>query len=70
MSIDLDNIEKFRVPLDKYAFNWLFLNDDKTLPTIEYQNQVFGLTKEAANFLWNCESAYGVSSPNVRPFES
>ena len=61
MKIELDNLEQFSVSLDDYFAKWLFVNQDESLPSLEFQDQIFALTKEAANFLWNYESTIGIN---------
>lgn len=60
MTISIDNIEDFVVPLDSYISNWLFTNDINELANAEDQKKIYVLTKKAANFLWNYELKPGI----------
>lgn len=51
----ITDLENYSVPLEASIYNWYFLDDAKQLPSQEYQDQFFSLTKEAANFLWDYE---------------
>ena len=62
MSITLDNIEEFQVPFDECIFKWIFTDENDQLPSKEHQDQIFLLTKEAANFLWDYEMKLGILS--------
>lgn len=62
MNVSLDNIEEFKVPLDNYISNWIFTDEDDQLASKEHQDQIFPLTKEAANFLWDYEMKLGIES--------
>ncbi len=59
MNINLENIEKFTVPLNEFIGNWIFTDENKNLASKEHQDQISILTKEAANFLWKAESDFG-----------
>lgn len=54
--ISLDNIEEFSVPLGSYKSNWIFKDENGELASVEHQDQIFPLNKEAAKFLWDFES--------------
>lgn len=60
MNVSLDNIEEFKVPLNEYISKWLFTDENDQLASIEHQDQIFLLTKEAANFLWDYETKLGI----------
>ena len=62
MNISLENIEDFNVPLDNYISKWIFTDENNNLASQEHQDQIFPLTKEAANFLWKYEMNIGISS--------
>ena len=62
MTISLENIEAFKVPLDDYISKWIFTDENNQLASKEHQDQIFLLTKEAANFLWDYESTLGIQS--------
>jgi hypothetical protein len=62
MIVSLDNIEEFKVPLDNYISKWIFTDENDQLASIEHQDQIFPLTKEAANFLWDYEMKLGIQS--------
>ena len=53
MNISLENIEKFKVPLKEYISNWIFKDEHNQLASDTHQDQIFPLSKEASNFLWN-----------------
>ena len=55
MTISLENIEDFKVPLDEYIAKWIFTDEEDNLASEKHQDQIFPLTKEAANFLWDFE---------------
>lgn len=55
MTLSLDNIEEFEVPMDDYIAKWIFTDENDQLASKEHQDQIFVLTKEAANFLWDFE---------------
>jgi hypothetical protein len=59
MNISLENIEEFNVPLDDYIANWIFTDESEQRASIEHEDQIFPLTKEASNFLWNYEMKLG-----------
>jgi hypothetical protein len=62
MNISLENIEEFNVPLDDYIANWIFTDESEQRASIEHEDQIFPLTKEASNFLWNYEMKLGIES--------
>jgi hypothetical protein len=62
MTISLDNLEEFKVPLDNYISKWIFTDENDQLATKEHQDQIFPLTKEAANFLWDYEMKLDIGS--------
>jgi len=62
MTLSLDNIEEFKVPWDNYISKWIFTDEDDQLASKEHQDQIFPLTKEAANFLWDYEMKLGIES--------
>ncbi|MEO9477104.1 MAG: hypothetical protein ABJG41_16280 [Cyclobacteriaceae bacterium] len=62
MTISLDNIEEFGLPLDEYIAKWIFTDENDQLASKEHQDQIFPLTKEAANFLWDYEMKHGIES--------
>ena len=59
MNISLENIEGFKVLLDNYVSKWIFTDENDQLASLEHQDQIFPLTKEAANFLWEYENKIG-----------
>lgn len=60
MNISLENIEKFTVPLNESISNWIFKDEHNQLAGDTHQDQIFPLTKEASNFLWNYEKNLGI----------
>lgn len=60
MTVSLDNIEEFIVPLKDYTSKWIFTDENGKLASKEHQDQIFPLTKEAANFLWGFEVKLGI----------
>ncbi|MBO6185107.1 MAG: hypothetical protein J6O88_10565 [Chryseobacterium sp.] len=60
MKITLDDIEQFSVPLEDYVSNWIFMDENDKLAPAEHQDQIFALTKEAANFLWDFDMQLGI----------
>lgn len=56
----LDSLENYSVPLEASIFNWYFMDEEKQLPAKEHQDQIFSLTKEAAQFLWDYEMKLGL----------
>lgn len=62
MKVSLDNIEAFKIPLDDYISKWLFTDENDQLASKEHQDQIFPLTEEAANFLWEYEGRIRVFS--------
>lgn len=65
MTISLDNIEEFKVHLDDYISKWIFTDENDHLASKEHQDQIFPLTKEAANFLWDYEMKLGIESSDM-----
>jgi hypothetical protein len=53
--MELENIEEYSVPLDEYISKWFFEDEDEALASEEHKDQIFPLTKDAANFLWELE---------------
>jgi hypothetical protein len=62
MTVVLDNIEEFKVPLHEYISKWIFTDENDQLASKEHQDQIFPLTKEAANYLWEYELKLGIQS--------
>lgn len=62
MIVSLENIEEFKVPLDNYISKWIFTDENDNLASREHQDQIFPLTKEAANFLWDYEMKLGIET--------
>lgn len=62
MKISLENMEEFNVPLADYIAKWIFTDENDQLPNQEHQDQIFPLTKEAANFLWDYEMKVGIQT--------
>ncbi|MDR3678431.1 MAG: DUF2947 family protein [Flavipsychrobacter sp.] len=60
MGFSLENIEEFKIPLDDYISKWIFTDENEQLASKEHQDQIFPLTKEAANFLWDHEVKIGI----------
>ena len=60
MTLSLDNLEEFQVPLDEYIAKWIFTDENDQLASKEHQDQIFALTKEASNFLWDFEMKLGI----------
>ncbi len=60
MEIELDNIEQFSIPLTEFIGKWIFTDENGDLASKEHQDQIWVLTKEAAQFLWNSESKFGI----------
>jgi hypothetical protein len=60
MTISLDNIEEFKVPLEAYIAKWIFTDENDQLASNEHQDQISLLTKEASKFLWEYESMLGI----------
>jgi len=55
MTITLENIHTFSVPLEEHALKWKFENGNKKR-TDAFEDQIIALTPEASKFLWNFES--------------
>lgn len=75
MSISLENIEQYTIPFKNFISNWIFTDENDEPASIEHQDQISILTKEAANFLWNYEIKLAISSSekyfkNVSKFNS
>lgn len=62
MTVSLDNIEEFTVPFHDYISKWIFTDENYQLASMEHQDQIFPLTKEAAKFLWDYEMKIGIQS--------
>jgi len=62
MKISLENIEEFNLPFADYIANWIFTDENEELASQEHQDQIFPLTKEAANFLWDYEMKVGIET--------
>lgn len=60
MSVSLENIEEFSVPLEEYGPRWFFTDENRELATQEHRDQICPLTKEAAQFLWDYERSLDI----------
>jgi hypothetical protein len=57
-SITLDNLELHSVPFEDYIANYFFRDENGQMASAEHQAQIFGLTEDAAKFLWDAESDF------------
>jgi hypothetical protein len=61
MELDLENIEQNTIPFMEYNRNWIFSDENDKLASVEHQEQIRILDKEASNFLWDFEMSLGLS---------
>lgn len=59
-NITLDNIEQYNVPLEEHSLKWMFEDSEKKTISEEHKDQIFALSPEAAQLLWNMESLFKI----------
>lgn len=62
MTISLDNIEEFKIPLENYSAIGIFKDENGNLAGKEHQDQISPLNPNAAKFLWDYEMKLGIKS--------
>lgn len=62
MAVSLDNIEQFNIPLEDYISKWIFMDENNKLASKEHQDQIYPLTTQAANFIWDYQFKIGIES--------
>ncbi len=59
-NITFDNIEQYSVPLEEHPLKWMFEDSEKRTISEEHKDQIFALTLEAAQLLWNMEALFKI----------